>query len=440
MQKVVVLILVLKIIQILPDELARLFTDKPAYIWETKIVSKINLEECDKNKLEKFYSDIKSSERVSNFIKQKSNEELLEYYHLTDGNNLTNLGILWIGTQKQRANLLYAPIIQFIKYDNKGNKIKKITWDDFSLNPKELIEDIWEKIPEWQEGVEISEGIWGRKIIFNYNENVIRELLANALVHRPYTTRGDIFINLYHDRLEIHNPGLLPIGVTPQNILHQSVRRNEHLSKIFYDLNLMEREGSGFDKIYEVLLSEGKNPPIVEERDDRVVVTIFNIIKNEDIILLIDKLKKNYNISQKEVICFGIIAQNQSISASEFNKLIQSKDDKQIKNWLGNLLNEKIILTKGKTKGTIYIVNPDILKGTFFEKTDLSNIEEHRLKSLIIEDLEKYPNSSVSEIQKRIGKEIKIKRIRKCIYKLVEENKLKATGVKRYRKYSIAPK
>lgn len=425
---------------VLPDELARLFTDKPAYIWETKIVSKINLEECDKNKLEKFYSDIKSSERVSNFIKQKSNEELLEYYHLTDGNNLTNLGILWIGTQKQRANLLYAPIIQFIKYDNKGNKIKKITWDDFSLNPKELIEDIWEKIPEWQEGVEISEGIWGRKIIFNYNENVIRELLANALVHRPYTTRGDIFINLYHDRLEIHNPGLLPIGVTPQNILHQSVRRNEHLSKIFYDLNLMEREGSGFDKIYEVLLSEGKNPPIVEERDDRVVVTIFNIIKNEDIILLIDKLKKNYNISQKEVICFGIIAQNQSISASEFNKLIQSKDDKQIKNWLGNLLNEKIILTKGKTKGTIYIVNPDILKGTFFEKTDLSNIEEHRLKSLIIEDLEKYPNSSVSEIQKRIGKEIKIKRIRKCIYKLVEENKLKATGVKRYRKYSIAPK
>jgi ATP-dependent DNA helicase RecG len=52
--------------------LVRLFTDKPDYIWETKIVSKINLKECDKNKLEKFYSDIKSSERVSNFIKQKN--------------------------------------------------------------------------------------------------------------------------------------------------------------------------------------------------------------------------------------------------------------------------------------------------------------------------------------------------------------------------------
>ena len=66
------MILVLKIIQILPDELAKLFKYKPANIWETKIVSKINLEECDKNKLEKFYSDIKSSERVSNFIKQKN--------------------------------------------------------------------------------------------------------------------------------------------------------------------------------------------------------------------------------------------------------------------------------------------------------------------------------------------------------------------------------
>lgn len=422
---------------VLPDELSRLFSDKPAFIWETKIVQKIRLEECDEAKLKAFINDIRHSDRVSNFIKQKSNEELLSYYQMYDGHYLTNLGVLWIGTREQRARLLYAPVVQFIKYDKDGNKIRKIVWDDFSLNPKELIENIWQEIPEWKEGIEISEGIFGRRMIYHYNENVIRELLANALVHRPYTTRGDIFINLYPDRLEVHNPGLLPLGVTPRNILHQSIRRNEHLSKIFYDLNLMEREGSGYDKMYEILVSEAKSPPVVEEGDDRVKVTVYNSIKNPEIISVIDKLKEKYFLNQKEVICLGIILQHKAIIATEFAKQIQSKDDKQIKNWLGRLVDYQIVLTKGKTKGTQYYINPQILKGTAFEKTDLSKIEEHRLKNLILEDIEKYPLSSIGEIHNRIGKEIPLRRLRYCIYKLVKAEQVCIRGSKKFRKYFI---
>lgn len=422
---------------VLPDELSRLFTDKPAFIWETKVVKKIKIEECDQEKLHQFIDNIRNSERVSDFIKQKSIEELLQYYQMYDGTFLTNLGVLWIGKQEQRANLLYAPVVQFIKYDSNGNKIKKIVWDDFSMNPKELIEDIWKKIPEWREGIEISEGILGRKIIYHYNENVIRELLANALVHRPYTTRGDIFINFFPDKLEIHNPGLLPLGVTTKNILHQSIRRNEHLSKIFYDLNLMEREGSGYDRVYEILLSEAKKPPIVEEKNDRVIVTVYNTIKNIDIITFIEKVKQQYRLNQKEIICLGIIAQYKSIIATEFSKQIQSENDKQIKNWLGNLLKYKIILTKGRTKGLQYYVNPQVLKGTTLEQTDLSNIEEYRLKNLILEDLENYPNSNIDSIHNRIGREIPLRKLRNCIYKLANAGEIKTIGSKKFRKYFI---
>ncbi|MDI3526602.1 MAG: ATP-dependent helicase RecG [Tenuifilum sp.] len=287
---------------VLPDELNRLYTDKPAFIWESKVVQKISIQECDEQKLNQFLLDIKNSNRVSDFIKNKSTEELLLYYQMFDGSYLTNLGVLWLGKQMHRARLVYAPTVQFIKFDSHGNKIKKELWDDYSLNPKELIENIWQRLPEWREGIEISEGIFGRRTIYHYNENVIRELLANALVHRPYTTRGDIFINLFPDRLEIHNPGLLPLGVTPQNILHQSIRRNEHLSKLFYDLNLMEREGSGFDKMYEIQLSEAKEPPIAEEKDDRVIVTVYNTIKDSNTVLLIEKIKHHYNLNQKEII------------------------------------------------------------------------------------------------------------------------------------------
>ncbi|PIS30350.1 MAG: transcriptional regulator [Candidatus Marinimicrobia bacterium CG08_land_8_20_14_0_20_45_22] len=422
---------------VLPDELQRLFNDKPAYNWETRVVQKVTIEECSQIKLQQFIDGIKNSGRVSDFIKVKSKEEILFYYLMYDGTYLTNLGILWIGKREQRARLMYAPAVQFIKYDENGNKVKKELWDDFSQNPIELIQSVWEKIPEWKEGVEISEGIFGRKMIFHYNENVIRELLANALVHRPYTTRGDIFINLFYDRVEFHNPGLLPMGVTPSNILHQSVKRNEHLSKIFYDLNLMEREGSGYDKMYEIQLSESKNPPVVEEGDDRVQVTIYKQIKNPEVISLVEKLKSQYYLSQKEIICLGIIAQHRSIIATEFSKQIQSSNDKQIKNWLGKLLGSKIILTKGKTKGTQYYINPSILRGTALEKTNLRQIEGHRLKQLIIEGINKYPCGLIEEIHNRIGEEIPIRKLRITLYSLVKTGELQTTGGKKYRKYFI---
>ncbi len=422
---------------VLPDELSRLFTDKPAFAWETKVVEKIRINQCDEEKLKSFLSDIKQSIRVSDFVKNKNIEELLLYYQMYDGNFLTNLGVLWLGTQQQRARLLYAPIVQFIKYDERGNKIKKVLWDDFSLNPKELIDTIWNEIPEWKEGIEISEGIFGRRIIYHYSEDVIRELLANALVHMSYTTKGDIFINYYLDRLEIHNPGLLPLGVTPNNILHQSVRRNAHLSKLFYDLNLMEREGSGYDKIYEIQLREAKRLPVVEEGSDRVEVTLFKEMKNPDIVKFINKISSKLSLSQKGIISLGIILQYESILATEFKKLIQVESDNQLQNWLGSLLKNEIVKKKGKTKGTEYFVNPEILKGTKFELTNLRKIEPHRLRHLLIEDITNYPNSTIKEIHRRIGEEIPDRKVQRVLYEMVKNGEVSYAGGKKYRKYFI---
>ena len=258
---------------ILPDDIERLFSEKNSFVWEDKIVRKIPLFECDTLKLNSFIKDIRSSERVSSFVKEMSDEEIVDHYFLTNNGILTNLGVLWIGKRKDRAVIHYPPAVQFIKYDLDDRKVFKKVWDDFSLNPKELLNEILTQIPDWNEFIEVSDGIF-RKNIYNYSPEVIRELVANAFAHRNYSMRGDIFINLYSDRLEIHSPGLLPLGVTPENILTKSIQRNPLIAKLFYDLKLMEKEGSGYDKVYELLLGNGKEVPSVFEDDDRVLVII----------------------------------------------------------------------------------------------------------------------------------------------------------------------
>lgn len=420
-----------------PDELNRLYTDKPAFIWETKVVKNVHRKDADPEKVIQLVQDIQASDRVSAFVKQKNADELFDYYLMADGDYLTNLGVLWIGKRTDRAKLLYAPVIQFFKFDENGNRVNKLVWDDFSLNPKEMIEAVWTQIPDWKEGIEISDGIF-RKFIPNYEEEVIRELTANALVHRPYTTRGDIFINLYPDRLEIHNPGLLPIGVTPANILHKTIRRNEHLAKVFYDLKLMEREGTGYDKMYEILLSNGKQIPVPAEGDDRVVVTVKKRIIRNEVVTLVARVNEEYQLRQKEIICLGLIAQHTTLSAIEFSKILNLQQPNAIRDWLGRLPELDIIKSKGKTKGMEYFVNPDLLRKTNFKgQTNLKKIEDHRLKELIIQDLKVYPNSQISEIHDRIGKEIKADKIRKQLALLIAESKVVPSGGRKFRTYSL---
>ncbi len=429
-----------------PDQLPRLLAEKEMYVWEIQTVRKVPRDRVDVDQLTDFIRRIKNSDRVSQTIREKSAPEILDHYFLTDGDHLTNLGVLWVGQRRDRAQLLYAPVVQFLKYDSRGNKIGKKAWDDFSLNPLQLIEAIWREFPDWSGYDEFPDGLFRRQIP-HYDEVVIRELVANALVHRPYTTAGDIFINLHPDHLEIHNPGRFPLGVNSTNILHQSVRRNDHLAKVFHDLKLMEREGSGYDKIYETQLLQAKPLPEPDELDDRIVVTVRRNIVKPDILDFLGKASTELDLTQRERIALGLVAQQESLTALEFSRILDLKnEDTRIRSWLGNLESREIILSKGKTRGKTYFVNPEVLRTMDFKgRTTLKNIESHRLRELLLMDLKTYgPTLAEAQridlIHERVGSEISRKQLKEVIDALRDDGLVEAVGEKRGMAYHLSAK
>jgi ATP-dependent DNA helicase RecG len=269
-----------------------------------------------------------------------------------------------------------------------------------------------------------------------YDRRVIRELLVNAIVHRPYTQQGDIYLNLHPNKLQIVNPGLLPLGVTPRNILHQSVRRNNELARVFHDLNLMEREGSGYDLLYEVLTSQGRSLPVVREGSDRVEVTIPRLIIKPEVIDFLAKVDHTFQLRQRERIALGILVQHEALAARQLAELLELPDATTVSSWIGRLVDWKIVHQAGRTKGTRYYVDPAILNSLEFpHQTTLTRIEPYRLQALILEDLNRHPGSSFGDIQSRIGSEIPDYQIRKQIKILVDEEKIKYEGEKRWRRY-----
>lgn len=425
---------------ILPDDLLRAITDKPSFSWETKVSMKIRVEQCDANKYSAFINEIRNSDRVTAFVKEKTNEEILEYYSLIDdGGLLTHLGILWLGTQSQRARLLYSPVVQYIKYDAAGNKVYKKVWDDYTLNPKELIEDIWNSVPDWRESNEVSDGLW-RKEIPAYDEKVVREVLCNAIAHRPYTTRGDVFINIHPDYMEVVNPGRLPLGVTPHNILQKTVKRNPELARIFCALRIMEAEGSGYDLMYETQLSLGKSIPIIIEGDDFVSVTIKRQIVSKEAARLVEFINMNYPSiakSSKSMIAFGMILQEELLPATKLSKTLQLQESGRLRPYVDDLVTEGIVLTRGNGKGTKYLINPQLIADSKANiPTTLKTIEPYRLKELIKQDLRYHPNSQVSDIIKRIP-DVNVGDAQKMVRKMANSGELSIDGGRKFRRYSL---
>jgi len=423
-------------VPVVGDDVLRLANERPGHSWEA-MDSSVDRKLVDTGMLARFVEGLRVSDRVKDSVREKSGDELLSHYGLANGSTLTRLGVLLLGTAANRRALGTAPLVQAIKYDDQGQKINKWVWDDCTLSPLDLVDAIWQKLPDFRESYEVAEGLYRRQVPA-YDEKVVRELVVNALVHRPYTQQGDIYVNLYPDRLEVVNPGRLPMGVTPRNILHASRRRNEGLARVFHDLTLMEREGSGFDLMYDRLLSQGRPAPIAEEGPDWVKVTIQRRILKPEVLRLIAEADERFQLSQRERITFGVLAQTEGLTARELAIALETENTEQMGTWLGRLLDSGLVQTIGRTSGKRYFVSPDHLRNSRLDsKTTLSRISPHRLRALILEDLKRYPDSSSSEINRRIGAEISARTVRRALEALIDEGKVTYTGERRWRKYRL---
>jgi ATP-dependent DNA helicase RecG len=420
------------------EEIQRLFDERTAQPWETLTSLGLPRDRYDQGKLSVFVEGIRASDRVKQSVQEKSDDELLSHYFLGIGPYLTNLGVLCVGRREDRARLGSAPAIQYIKYDDEGRKVNKIAWDDHSYSPMELVETVWSEVPDFRESYELPDGLFRQKVPA-YDEKVIRELLVNALVHRPYTQRGDIYLNSFPDRLEIVNPGRLPLGVTPRNILHQSVRRNEQLARVFHDLGLMEREGSGYDLLYEVLTSQGRALPEVSEGPDSVAVTVQRHIVKPEVIDFLEKADVTYSLSQRERIALGILVQYEALRARQLAQILELPDAVSVAGWFTRLQDLGIVGQRGRTRGTRYFVEPSIVHRLEFPaQTTLERIEPHRLRELILEDLKRHPKSAIGKIQDRIGPEIPQHQIRRQLKSLIDKGIVRYEGERRGRRYWLS--
>lgn len=107
-------------------------------------------------------------------------------------------------------------------------------------------------------------------------EDALREAICNAIVHKDYSSYH-IQMRIYDDKITLWNYGSLPDELTPEKLYedHSSYPRNKNIADVFYKAGLIEHWGQGINKIIRLLKKVGIAPPIIEDSNGGVKITIF---------------------------------------------------------------------------------------------------------------------------------------------------------------------
>ena len=95
-----------------------------------------------------------------------------------------------------------------------------------------------------------------------YAEVALRELVANALVHRSYTANGQVRVVIEDDVLSVSSQGSFPDGINTANMLTAPPRpRNPLIAEAFKRAGLVERTGRGINRAFRSQLAGGRPAP-----------------------------------------------------------------------------------------------------------------------------------------------------------------------------------
>jgi len=115
----------------------------------------------------------------------------------------------------------------------------------------------------------------GEKLLPDYPEFALRELLMNAVMHRNYDSNSPIRFHVFSDHIEIQNPGGLYGEATKENFPARSSYRNPVIAESMKSLGFVNRFGYGIQRTQELLKQNGSLPAEFEFDEHSFLVKVY---------------------------------------------------------------------------------------------------------------------------------------------------------------------
>lgn len=231
-------------------------------------------------------------------------------------------------------------VIRCVRYQGDSVATPIIDRSDIDGSLDEQIDRIQKFILR---NISLKSFIQGAKRIdrYEYPEEAIRELVANAIIHRDYMiTETYTQVNIFSNRLEISNPGNLPPGVTIENIKDSQFSRNEIIASILKDMDYLEEYGRGIDIVFSKMREWGLLEPIFKNMSNTFRVTLLG-----------EALK---DLNERQVAIWSVLQDKRQITSKECKEMFPEVSRATIGADLNKLVEIGLISLKGSSYNTYY--------------------------------------------------------------------------------------
>ncbi|WP_449458401.1 ATP-binding protein [Streptococcus suis] len=234
------------------------------------------------------FDEIKNLLSIDTYLKMlgyfsgATDEEIITYMLkdgiiVSSGNvfNLTNMGAFVFAKNLNQFGQLASHALRVIRYSgtNKLSAVADVTASKgAAVGFEGLLNFINEHLPRNPETLKENGQITSDT---DYPPLVIREIVANQIVHQDFSVKGSSpTIEIYDNRVVFTNPGA-PLN-KPERLLDlPPYSRNEDLANLFRKMHLVESRGSGIDKIVLTLEMSHLPAPDIAAKENFTVVTLY---------------------------------------------------------------------------------------------------------------------------------------------------------------------
>ena len=302
--------------------------------WDAYEKTDSSVDDLDEDKILTFIEDVN---RIGRFSLDQDPILALQKLRLINNNGPTNASILMFGKNDTPYNIHIGRF-----------KESSVIISDWQSNATlfEQIDLALEQIKTYLNIAFDFDGSIQRVETWDYPLEVVRELLVNAVVHRDYMSPSDIIIKVFDDHIQFTNPGRLLEGLSIsdlENDNYSSVLRNKLIAESFYLAGRIEKYGSGFVRIREILK---KRQDVTIQFDD--LSSGFSITCKKS--LLKTQPKTQPKIASTKGRILAIVRDNPQVSQEDLSKQLH-KNISTIKQHFKELTDKGIVKRVGGKKG-----------------------------------------------------------------------------------------
>ena len=165
----------------------------------------------------------------------------------------------------------------------------------------------------------------GRQIeVADFPQVAVREVIANALLHRMYHLPGPVSVEHSPTSLVVESPGPLVAGVHESNILtHPSKPRNRCLFEAARMLSIAEETGRGVDRMYREMILAGHETPVISQRPDATRVALASGRPTTQIVTFLRSLPESEQVDLDTLLLVVTLLRSRTINPIKLAEIIQ---------------------------------------------------------------------------------------------------------------------